>query len=1138
MAVQVQSSYVVPADVGPVTLESSDVGFWDAFKATFSYQYRPLLDRVGEEYEFGRQPYDPSFDPLTPDHYAGYEDYLNDLARARNADHLAFIKSDIDARLQTKQTLEEAGFWSGGVWVASLIDPLNVAFALPVFGQLGLMAKGGMTIRQAAAASARGSLAAGAASEFVRAPFDRTNTFTESGLNLAATTAIGTILGSAPSVARGAFNSAKKSAAMRNEIYQNKGSLPEDFGGYKIKYSEAPEAEGVPARGITIADKNITIDRDVLSKEFDQRPWVLPEVEGAKPYLEADFKTPQEWGDFQLQRQVVRDQNKRQPGESVASYADRTNKIAYDRMAAGNDIAETPFTSSVAYKILTTPGKRIMADGTPKMKRAYHLLAGVDQYRTAGVEAGKTQHQSVSRQAKTHVARSVNTLSKMEQLWAQDQMGRGLTTKVLGYNTDNIAARMNQKQTFDAWFQTIVDAKLMNAAGRRDLSELSPQNQQAVKELDKFFKDYQLDLQDLNLLNTPARIKERADEARAAGKNELATYLDDLIELGFNERYQFPIYYNKALLLRDENARLDLERIFADWIRNHPIKKMYNEQTRKFESVSSTKSPEAIAKDAVAAILEEGEPVTLIDMVAGAPKGKHLRHRMIDIPEHLISDYIIKEPSVLHSYAQRVGKRMEFVRNFGNRSIDDILDEFEVDMREAGYSEKKIQSLRQDFLFDYERTMGEYVRNPDRFDAQIGKAIKEMAGMAYLDAAALASVTDMGNIVMERGMRGLLGPMRTDVDRGLMKLARNNVKLTGEATELALGGAQQRWIADNIEGITPNLQERIFNPLTRAYYNIPVLGNGLGALTYVMKKIDGVYRSGYYMDTLIKWSQGTAKTADVQYMLRMGFSEEDAKIIASYPHQKGDRYIYANVDEWPASTKQERELLLRWNTAMNAGIGNTILHATSFDKPRVMDGVVYARYRPWMKQLGLEIDERASSSTIKVTRLETQALTMPFQFFNFMLGATNRITAGMFDPMKQHRLVGGMALIMLGYASLKLKKFGQPWWFEQRDSAEILQRSIDASGLFGVYGEVAYVATHAAIGSGMLDPDDSLLRPKYNPGIDDVLTEPLGAAPGMIWAWAKAGQEFFNGNDTEAARQFGYNFPTTPLISFAQDWFQ
>ena len=125
---------------------------------------------------------------------------------------------------------------------------------------------------------------------------------------------------------------------------------------------------------------------------------------------------------------------------------------------------------------------------------------------------------------------------------------------------------------------------------------------------------------------------------------------------------------------------------------------MYNAETQRFEAVRSTKTPEAIAKDAVAAILEEGEPITIMDVAAGAPKGKHLRHRMIDIPEHLISDFIIKDPRVLHSYAQRVGKRMEFIRNFGNRSIEEVLDEMEVDMRAAGYSEKKIQGLRQDFL--------------------------------------------------------------------------------------------------------------------------------------------------------------------------------------------------------------------------------------------------------------------------------------------------------------------------------------------------------------------------------------------------------------------------------------------------------
>ena len=565
---------------------------------------------------------------------------------------------------------------------------------------------------------------------------------------------------------------------------------------------------------------------------------------------------------------------------------------------------------------------------------------------------------------------------------------------------------------------------------------------------------------------------------------------------------------------------------------------MYNAETQRFEAVRSTKTPEEIAKDAVAAILEEGEPITIMDVAAGAPKGKHLRHRMIDIPEHLISDFIIKDPRVLHSYAQRVGKRMEFIRNFGNRSIEEVLDEMEVDMRAAGYSEKKIQGLRQDFLFDYERTMGEYVKSPDRFDAQIGKALKEIAGMSYLDAAAIASVTDAGNIIMERGPGNLFLAHRSELDKALMQKAKNVVRFSGEANELALGGFQQRFIADNIEGINPNLQERIFNPITRAYYNIPVLGNGLGALTYWFKMVDGVHRSGYYMDTLIKMANGTAKKADVQYMLRMGLSEDDARIIASYPHEKGDRYIFANVDAWPKATKAEREILLKWNTAMNAGIGNTILHATSYDKPRVMDGVVYVRYRPWMKNIGLEIDERASSASIKVARLETQAMTMPFQFFNFMLGATSRITAGMFDPMKRHRLVGGMALIGLGYSVLHLKQFGNPWWFEKRSNAEILQRSVDQSGLFGVYGELAYIATHAAIGTGVMTADEALLKPKYNPSIGDVITEPLGAAPGMLFAWYQAAEQYFNGEETEAAKQFGYNSPSSPLVSLALDWLE
>jgi len=326
------------------------------------------------------------------------------------------------------------------------------------------------------------------------------------------------------------------------------------------------------------------------------------------------------------------------------------------------------------------------------------------------------------------------------------------------------------------------------------------------------------------------------------------------------------------------------------------------------------------------------------------------------------------------------------------------------------------------------------------------------------------------------------------------------------------------------------------NPITRAYYNIPVLGNGLGSLTYWFKGIDAVDRSHFYMDQLIKWSNNSIKEADARYLMRMGFTEQDAKIISKYPHQVGDNYIFANVDKWPQATKADRDILRKWDTAMNAGISNTILHATSFDKPRIMDGVVYVNYRPWMSKIGLEIDTRASTANIKVARIETQALTMPFQFFNFMLGATNRITAGMFDPMKRHRVTGAIALMGLGYTALHLKHLGQPWWFDKRSEAEILQRTIDQSGLFGVYAEIGYQATHAAIGLGLAGPDDTWLRPKYNPTMEDTFLEPFGAAPGMVYSWIKAAQAYFNGDESEAAKQFGYNFPTTPLFGLAKDW--
>jgi hypothetical protein len=1329
-----QSAYSLPAGTGPVQVGNMDeIGFWDGFFSTWDYQYGGMIDSVREGIRFKGRGYDEQLEIFTPENISGYGDYLTELAMAKDQEHLDFIKANIDDRLLTKQKLERAGLTNLGVWAGSIVDPLNAVFALPVFGQLGLIAKGGMTVRQAAAASAKGGLALGIASEAVRAPFDRTNTMDETVTNLVATTMLSTIFGAIPSAATGLYKSIKTGAAKREELWQNKGAIGDEIDGISINKvnNQRPEfaqseprmpvepavlpmpvlrnrqIQPLPERGNfeglisgykadikrlkklqgpnfaavrdeaarlnmtvdeykalnlqdikslqlaikkTTAAKNkyasqkkkidqanssarifnsqqnaknrkdikatkeknrinqknhaaslsayeknlakykadldahnkavdefraeggtkfdrksnkIVFDEAAINESYNLHSWTKPEVEGATPFRETDFNSPSQWGEYLANREAIRAKTKRKAGESQAAYVDRTNKEAYKRVLKGYGLAQTPFTSSMAFKILTTPGKRIMKDGTDAMRVFYHKLAGVDHMEIEGLANNRTQWKSVYRTARTHQAKSIELNKELQHLWSNDTFGRDNRANIFGYNTDDIVARSKGVITFDDWYQTVVEAMLQRSAGKTDV--FSAPFEDAMTSVKKFFDDYKVDMQELGMINDGQYFKDRAkslqkfiDNIEAQEKVKGLTekqitavkkakddlqLVNDLLETKYSDRYIWPIYYDKAALNRSEELRNELVDVFEEHIRANPITKVWNDKQNRFVDLNpeTRQNPRTVAEKAVDAIMEEGDPITHLELSMGIPKGKHLRHRAIDIPEHKISKFILKGPSVVHSYAQRVGARVEYVRNFGNRSIDDILDEFEVEMRAEGKSEKKIAALRADMAFEYERTMGDFIQHRDRWDNQFGRATKEIAGMAYLDTAAIASITDVANIVFQHGFKAIASPVTLRKDLRIMGKALREVKRSGGAPELAMNNVQQRFIADNIEGISPNLTERILSPITRAYYNIPVLGNGLGTLTYFMKQIDGVYRSDKYMQALTKWADGKATVVEVKEMLRYGFTEQDAKIIAGYPFERGDKYIHANVDLWPKSTKQQRDLVRKFDTAMNAGIGNTILHATSFDKPRIMDGVAYVRIRPWMRNINhlngepmFLPDKRASTSSVEFARLETQFFTYPFQFMNFMLGATNRITAGLFDPMKQHRLIGSAALLGLGYTVLQLRH--DDYWFENRSTAEIMQRTIDQSGLFGIYTDLAYTATHMAVGGGLVDAENSIIAPKYQPDGFDAVTEPFGAAPGMIASWLRAGFSAFNGDTDEASREFWRNMPMSPLVPMAGDF--
>ena len=177
----------------------------------------------------------------------------------------------------------------------------------------------------------------------------------------------------------------------------------------------------------------------------------------------------------------------------------------------------------------------------------------------------------------------------------------------------------------------------------------------------------------------------------------------------------------------------------------------------------------------------------------------------------------------------------------------------------------------------------------------------------------------------------------------------------------------------------------------------------------------------------------------------------------------------------------------------------------------------------------LKPDPRASSATVPMARLESGVLSFPFQFMNFTLAATNRITSQVFDSSRQYRLQGAMALFAMSYLSLQLKK--PDWWFESKSNSELMMRVADHSGVFGVYSDLFYMGLHGAIGMGAIDKDNEYLKGKYSPTQGDALFEPAGAGPGMMRDWVLATNDLFSGNEKEGKSRLYYSTPTLPLLA-------
>ena len=653
--------------------------------------------------------------------------------------------------------------------------------------------------------------------------------------------------------------------------------------------------------------------------------------------------------------------------------------------------------------------------------------------------------------------------------------------------------------------------------------------------------------------------------------NEKIAYYRMISETGQMKRdFRFPLDYDTDALLANPALRQELTDMFEQSFRENPITKTYSKKTGKIIRVYSKEEAEIVTKlnkqvgikeefvirqdpkeaaeEAVASIMGEKADYTF-DMTPGANprdprriiKNKHLMHRVHNIPEYKLAKFIKKDMSVLYKYSERMGNKLEWSRAFGGESIEDILFRHENLMRESGLSENKIRQVRTDFLVDYERVMRVHTKNPARLDTRIAKAFKELASTAYMGKAAISSIGDIGMIAMERGLLKNIMPLFSKENLQMMGLAKGDIENVVEGMRLFNGMAQHRFVND---AIAPSKQTKIERGITKmqdVYFNVPVVGNNLGLITKYLKLFDGIFRQSHLIELSVKAKNNKLTKFEIEYLQRHGLSIEDAQKIGAYSDiwqtgdvKGGNPFYHANLNEWPVETAAQRDLLYKFETALNIGVKNTIFLATTRDKPAIVDGVMYVKYRPAIHdKLGLVPDEVASTQTQKVVRIETGVMSLPFQFMSWTLAAMERIPMALMDPARQHRVAGVLTLLGASYLSLSIKK--PDWWFESKDNVDIAQRIVDQSGIFSVYSDLYYMSLHLAAAYGAVPEDTEFFYGKYKADKLSAVTDFAGAAPGYVQDAIKAAKHFVDGQPDEGYDElkrlipFG-NTPTTQAI--------
>ena len=574
-------------------------------------------------------------------------------------------------------------------------------------------------------------------------------------------------------------------------------------------------------------------------------------------------------------------------------------------------IAPNLFTDSWLYKSATTPMKRILQDTSiPESVKITTLeIANDAGILLAANKKGKALKPSVYQNSKLLEGEWVQTYDQVLQLWGRST-GEGITS-AMDY--------VYKRKDFEEWLSN-ADQKAMR--GEKPANDYESQ---AISALNDFYDRWETRLREEGMIGDAPFYRKDIDKRQKAiqtletklqtaknpdyidtlnaairrHRDEIAHHeevLQELTDMGKvmpkGETLFRPRYWDRDAILAN---REEFEQVLYDWFSENPamISKM---QDGKLKRVELSTEPAAV-KSRVTKMTDDllglGDPVDIDVGYFGMGKSKHMKHRVVDIPNERVLKFINTNPvQVMKAYTQRVGSRYEFSRQFGGRTIDELLDEKMIEMLEAGVSKDKAYAALKDMRHLYERVAGSVIRNPDTWDFKTAQVLRDLAQLNYLGAAGVSTITEPAKIIMEHGLGPTFKGLFSIMKDSQLKMGAKEARIAGEALEILMGSAHMRLVDD----LSNNpLKSNIFDKAKNYFY----LANGLAPITRIFKDFDAMMRSHTLIDYSVRLTQGKASQMEIEYLARYGIDAEYAKKIADAPWRKGESGLYiANTGSW------------------------------------------------------------------------------------------------------------------------------------------------------------------------------------------------------------------------------------------------